>query len=139
MSDNVWYFGGLRFQCTQCGDCCTGEAGYVWVNEEEIAALAAEVREADVEKFERSYVRRVGTRRSLRELANGDCVFFDGNQRACTVYRARPRQCRTWPFWDSNVRTPRDWERTCGVCPGCGKGRMHLVSEIEVQRSVLRI
>ena len=37
MREKVWYVGGLKFQCTHCGDCCTGDAGYVWVNEEEIA------------------------------------------------------------------------------------------------------
>ena len=33
-----WYAAGLRFFCTQCGDCCSGAPGFVWVNEEEIAA-----------------------------------------------------------------------------------------------------
>ena len=37
---DVWYAGGLRFQCTQCGDCCSGAEGYVWVNQAEIDALA---------------------------------------------------------------------------------------------------
>ena len=23
---DVWYAGGLRFKCTQCGDCCSGAA-----------------------------------------------------------------------------------------------------------------
>ena len=38
-----WYHEGLSFTCSQCGDCCTGAPGYVWVNNEEIAALAAMV------------------------------------------------------------------------------------------------
>lgn len=139
MQETVWYFRGLRFQCTQCGDCCTGEPGYVWVSPEEVAALAAEIGEPDLENFERIYVRRVGMRRSLKELANGDCVFFDAARRICTVYRVRPRQCRSWPFWDSNVRTPKDWERACAACPGCGKGRLHLFPEIEANRGLLRI
>ena len=40
---NVWYADGLRFRCTQCGDCCTGAEGYVWVNQAEIDAMAARV------------------------------------------------------------------------------------------------
>ncbi len=40
MSQQPWYQDGLKFRCTGCGDCCTGAPGYVWVNKEEIAALA---------------------------------------------------------------------------------------------------
>ena len=29
-----WYADGLPFTCTQCGDCCTGDPGYVWVTDE---------------------------------------------------------------------------------------------------------
>ena len=126
MSDNddkqPWYKDGLRFQCTGCGDCCTGAPGYVWVNKEEIAALAAEVRHR--RRRVRSAIRpRVGVRKSLNEYDNGDCVFFDGKTRKCRVYAARPRQCRTWPFWDSNIRTPEAWADTCEVCPGSGTGQ----------------
>ncbi|MFG0335929.1 MAG: YkgJ family cysteine cluster protein, partial [Maioricimonas sp. JB049] len=39
--DAPWYRDGLQFSCTQCGNCCTGSPGYVWVTEEEIAAIAA--------------------------------------------------------------------------------------------------
>ena len=35
--------GRPAFQCTGCGDCCTGAPGFVWVNKEDIAALAADV------------------------------------------------------------------------------------------------
>ena len=38
-----WYADGLRFECSQCGDCCTGEPGYVWVDEAEITAMAVEM------------------------------------------------------------------------------------------------
>jgi Fe-S-cluster containining protein len=128
----------LRFECTGCGDCCTGAPGYVWVNREEIAALAARVG-LEVEVFERRYVRSVGVRRSLVEYENGDCVFFDGATRKCTVYEARPRQCRSWPFWESNVRTEQAWKETCAVCPGSGKGKLHPPDEILHQVSLIRI
>ncbi len=139
MSNQPWYASGLRFQCTQCGDCCTGAPGYVWVNNEEIAALAREIGATDLEAFEEQYVRKVGVRKSLREFPNGDCVFFDGQKRRCTVYGARPRQCRSWPFWDSNLRTPEDWRRTCEVCPGSGKGKLYQLETIEAQRKIIRI
>ena len=139
MDSAPWYQAGLRFECSQCGDCCTGAPGFVWVNKAEIAELARQTGEENVSVFEEKYVRQVGIRKSLKEFANGDCVFFDGEERTCKVYDARPRQCRTWPFWDSNLKSPADWERTCQICPGSGRGRLHQMEEIETRRSVLKI
>jgi Fe-S-cluster containining protein len=139
VSEQPWYADGLRFQCTQCGNCCTGAPGFVWVNQQEIVELARAVGEPDVARFEREYVREVGVRKSLKEHDNGDCVFFDGERRHCRVYAARPRQCRTWPFWDSNLKTPDDWQHTCQVCPGSGKGKLYVVQEIESQRQLIKV
>jgi uncharacterized protein len=138
MDDKPWYSEGLRFKCTQCGDCCTGAPGYVWVTNNEIAALAKRLK-MTVKDFERDYVRKVGVRKSLVEYDNGDCVFFDGEARRCTVYEDRPRQCRTWPFWESNVRTPAAWKQTCEACPGSGKGTLVPVEKIIEQLKVVRL
>ena len=139
-NEKPWYAeSGLKFNCSQCGDCCTGAPGYVWVNKEEIAKLAAAAGIEDIDEFERLYVRKVGIRKSLKEFPNGDCVFFDNETRKCQVYQARPRQCRTWPFWDSNLRTPEAWEATCEVCPGSGRGKLYSIEEIEERRSVFRV
>jgi Fe-S-cluster containining protein len=132
-----WYQDGLRFRCTRCGACCTGAPGYVWVNDNEVAAIAA-FRGEKVEEVEALYTRQVGQQRSLREKTNGDCVFFDRSA-GCTVYNVRPRQCRTWPFWESNVRTPEDWQRTCNVCPGSGKGELISAEEITRRLNVIRL
>ena len=139
MSQLPWYHEGLRFECTQCGDCCTGAPGYVWVNNAEIAALAELVTGGDVVAFEAQYVRQVGIRKSLTERAGGDCILFDSATRKCTVYSARPRQCKTWPFWDSNIRTPADWQQTCQVCPGSGQGKTYALQQIEDQRKVMKV
>lgn len=136
MAQQPWYQEGLRFQCTQCGDCCTGAPGYVWVNKQEIAELAALVQ-MPIADFEAKYVRSVGVRKSLIEYDNGDCVFL--KDRKCTVYNARPRQCRTWPFWDSNVRTPETWAQTCEACPGAGKGKIVPLEQIQLQMSVMKL
>lgn len=138
MDKPPWYKDGLRFQCTQCGDCCTGAPGFVWVNKEEVEALAAKLK-IDVATFETRFVRQVGSRKSLIEHSNGDCVFFDGATRKCTVYDSRPRQCRTWPFWESNVSSPQAWAHTCEVCPGSGTGNLVPVEKILAQVAVIRI
>ncbi len=121
MKQRPWYYEGLAFQCTGCGDCCTGDPGYVWVTAAEIEALARALR-MGVAAFEAAYVRQVDGRKSLVELNGGDCALFDGRTRKCKVYGDRPRQCRTWPFWHSNIRTEADWAYTCRVCPGAGRG-----------------
>jgi uncharacterized protein len=132
-----WYKDGLRFACTRCGKCCTGEPGYVWVNAEELAALA-EFRGESLDQVTALYTRPEGQRRTLREQANGDCVFYDRTA-GCTVYPVRPRQCRTWPFWESNVATLADWEHTQAVCPGSGRGELIPVEEITRRLRVIKL
>jgi uncharacterized protein len=132
-----WYADGLHFTCTQCGKCCTGEPGYVWVTEAEIAAIAEFIREP-ADQVTQLYTRRAKGRRTLKEKANGDCVFFERGQ-GCTVYSVRPPQCRTWPFWDSNVATPEDWDRTESVCPGSGEGELIPVEEITRRLKVIKM
>ncbi len=138
MAGAPWFQNGLQFECTQCGDCCTGAPGYVWVNSEEIAALAKHVG-LNVDDFEKKFVRKIGVRKSLIEFENGDCVFFDGEARKCTVYDARPRQCKTWPFWDSNINSPKAWKRTCQICPGSGQGKLYSVEEVLAQSAIVRV
>ena len=130
MSNSPWYQDGLRFKCTGCGDCCTGAPGFVWVNKAEIEALAATLG-LSVGEMEAKYVRKVGIRKSLNERNSGDCVFFNSNTRQCQVYHARPRQCSTWPFWQSNLQTSAAWDSTAESCPGCNRGRLYSVEEIE--------
>ena len=138
MSDEPWFKNGLRFQCTQCGDCCTGAPGYVWVNKEEIEALARRLG-TSVADFERKYVRQVGIRKSLIEYENGDCVFFDPQARKCTVYEARPAQCRTWPFWNSNLTSPKAWDDVKTGCPGAGHGTLYSLEDVERRASEIDI
>jgi len=133
-----WYAEGLRFTCSACGNCCTGAPGFVWVSDEEIEQLAAWLA-IDRAAFQHKFVRRVGQRQSLVEHANGDCVFFDPQTRRCRVYRLRPKQCRTWPFWDANLRQPDAWAATCQVCPGAGTGELVPLEQIESQRREISI
>jgi Fe-S-cluster containining protein len=127
-STQPWYSDGLAFSCTKCGACCTGAPGYVWVTDEEISRLAT-FRGETVEQFATRFVRQVQDRFSLIEKPGGDCIFWD-KQAGCTVYPARPVQCRTWPFWPENVETRADWDHVREICPGSGRGRLYTVDEI---------
>ncbi|MFO0881761.1 MAG: YkgJ family cysteine cluster protein [Gemmataceae bacterium] len=132
-----WYREGLRFECTQCGDCCRGAPGFVWVGEAELLALAEYLGEP-VEQVRQMYTRKFSRGLSLREKLNGDCVFWEQG-RGCTVYPVRPPQCRTWPFWESNVETPEDWAQTCRICPGSGQGELVPAEEITRRLKVIRL
>jgi len=129
MKPRPWYHGGLRFQCTGCGDCCTGAPGYVWINKAEILAMAARLK-IEPEDFQQRYTRSIGIRKSLIEVAHGDCVFFDSDCRMCQVYEVRPCQCRTWPFWTSNLATPQAWQEVASRCPGCDRGPVFSLQQI---------
>jgi Fe-S-cluster containining protein len=138
MSKEPWYKDGLQFSCTACGDCCSGDPGFVWVREEDIATLATALG-LEIDAFEHKYVRRVGVRKSLVEFPDGDCVFFDPQTRKCKVYQSRPLQCRTWPFWESNLTSPRAWERTCAKCPGSGQGTLYPLEKILEQAAAMKL
>jgi uncharacterized protein len=132
-----WYGDGLRFGCTRCGACCTGAPGFVWVNDEELAAIAEQLGET-VEQVTALYTRLGHRGRTLREKANSDCVFYD-REKGCTIYTVRPRQCRTWPFWESNVTSPEAWEETCNLCPGSGQGDLISAEEITQRIKVIKL
>jgi len=133
-----WYAGGLAFECVRCGRCCAGPAeGYVWVTPEEVRRIA-EFLGQDVGDFRNRYCRRVGRRTSLVEDAETkDCVFLrrDGEGLACcAVYPVRPTQCRTWPFWPSNLLDRDAWALAAMRCPGVNRGPLHGLDEIERKR-----
>lgn len=133
-NEEPWYQDGLHFECTQCGNCCTGSPGYVWVTEEDILRIA-EYLDKPIGEIRLMYTRPARGKVSLTEFANGDCVFFDPQQRGCTIYPVRPVQCRTWPFWHSNVDSPELWQQTQQVCPGAGQGNFVSLEEIQTQLS----
>jgi len=90
-----------------------------------------------VSTFERRYVRQVGRRKSLVEYEGGDCCFLV--DRKCVVYEDRPIQCKTWPFWESNLRSRAAWKRTCEACPGAGQGELVPLEQIEFQKNQRRV
>ncbi|MBX3449424.1 MAG: YkgJ family cysteine cluster protein [Planctomycetaceae bacterium] len=126
-----WYREGLSFNCTQCGNCCTGGPGAVWVSDAEIEAIAAHLGENPL-GFRTLHTRQIGGRRSLLEHANGDCVYLSPATRRCQIYEARPVQCRVWPFWPELLETPEAWQAASRRCPGIGRGDVIPLEAVEV-------
>jgi len=138
-SQPPWYVAGLSFECAGCGNCCSGpEEGYVWVTDAEVEAIVAHLGLTEPE-CRRRYVRQVGRRFSLREVPGcNDCVFLTAPSpqgRTCRIYPVRPLQCRTWPFWPSNLVTPEDWAWAARRCPGINRGPLFPFRHIEEKRN----
>ena len=144
-----WYGQGLRFTCSQCGNCCTGGPGFVWISREEIVRLAGFLRITPEETVEK-YCRKVDGKWSLKENRNSagnyDCVFLKEDKvvvgpgarggeavvrtrRRCGVYEVRPLQCRTWPFWPENLWSRKTWDHAARRCHGMNAGNRHFSRE----------
>jgi len=117
---------GLRFGCTQCGLCCTGEPGMVYVDEREAERIAAfldipfgVLTERMLDPFKDGF--------TVREAEQGRCIFYENGG---VIYPVRPVQCLTFPFWFQNMRSVAAWEEARARCPGRGKGRLFTCVEI---------
>jgi Fe-S-cluster containining protein len=119
--ETPWYRDGLRFECTRCGNCCSGPPGTVFATEAEAVALAEHLGIANT-SFREKYVRLlVHGGVLLREKPNSECIFFNG-AKGCSVYEHRPLQCRSWPFWRSTTLSPERWLAQAESCPGMNRG-----------------
>lgn len=129
---------GIRFACQGCGGCCLtrGRWGYVYVSLPERRRLARHLRLA-TRAFTVRFCDKTDGFFHLRSRGKA-CVFLAGNR--CRVHRARPEQCRTWPFWPENM-TKKAWARDiAGKCPGIGRGPRFDARQIErhLQREIRR-
>ena len=127
---------GIRFECQRCGQCCVGEPGTIYVTPEEINALARHLH-LSVADFTQRCLYPFKDSYSIREHDDGRCLFFE---EGCTIYDLRPGQCRTYPFWFSNLRSESTWRTIEKDCPGIGRGRRYSREEIlAIVRTTLRI
>ncbi len=127
----TFYDQGLKFECTQCHACCRHDPGYVFLSRQDLDVLAAGVGldpAAFVERFARWVDLGSGPVLSLREKPNYDCIFWD---QGCTVYKHRPVQCRTYPFWEGPTTSQEKWKWEGRFCPGINRGKVHTKAEIE--------
>jgi uncharacterized protein len=117
---------GLRFGCQRCSRCCRHDPGYVFLTLDDLQRLAEGLDLPQAEVLARCCrTVRVGAFRrvSLRETPSYDCILW--GQDGCRVYRHRPLQCRSFPFWAANLESPEDWEQLKQHCPGVGSGSLH--------------
>ena len=127
MGDCRYFFHpGIRFECIGCGTCCTGEPGVVTATLEEGNAIARHLRRPLADLTPHLLI-PVKSGYHIREYPDGRCTFHD---QGCRIYPVRPRQCRTYPFWVSNLRSRYRWKNVVRQCPGIGQGRRYTSQEI---------
>ncbi len=131
-----WYQLGLCFECAQCGNCCSGEPGYVWATKEEVRRVSKFLGRTDG-WLDPKHIRRIGFRYSFTEKPNGDCIFLkrERGESMCSIYPVRPLQCRTWPFWSSVLNGPDTWNEAVKKCPGMNRGERYDLDRIEEIRT----
>ena len=129
--NELFYEQGLKFECQGSGKCCTshGEFGFVFLTQEDRRRFARHLN-ITTTAFTKKYCDRTNGIWHLKEDAqNTDCMFL--RNKRCSVYEARPNQCRTWPFWPE-VMNAKAWKsEVASFCPGVGKGRTWSKDEIE--------
>jgi len=143
-----FYAKGLRFSCVRCSVCCRFESGFVFLSEKD-ASLLGNTLNMGGKEFAETYCRWIPAENgdymlSLKEKSNRDCIFWSPelSPRAegevsrvpvggCRVYRSRPLQCRSFPFWASLLGDKNSWETTAMGCPGMNSGLHYSQDSIE--------
>ncbi len=127
-----FYQDGLRFSCEGCSNCCRYEPGYVFLSRRDIYRLASFLH-ATYKEITEKYCRPVAIhdikRLSLKEKQNYDCIFWENNR--CSVYKARPLQCKSYPFWPQNLVCRSVWNNLEKECPGVNHGKKYSYRKIE--------
>jgi len=104
------------FECTQCGECCRGFGG-TYVTPEDIKRISQFIK-CDPGTFIPRFCDMSGSRPVLTLGQEGKCIFFD---KLCTIHAVKPYMCRAWPFIQTLVDHPENWEAMAGSCPGMKK------------------
>ncbi len=116
-ASQAWMEGGLPFGCTACGNCCksNGDYSHVYLREEEIGPIAEHLDMDPTQFLEEQLVVEDGWISLQPDLPQCQFLAADGR---CGIYPVRPIQCRTWPFWEINLREKTWREEVNKICPG---------------------
>lgn len=130
-----WFAEGLKFKCTGCGKCCTGSPGYVFLSHTDLENLSQHLK-LSIDEFTKQYTRYVDGQYALLDHPTSyDCVFLKENK--CTVYEARPIQCRTFPWWVQHLRDENDWTAAAERCEGINHPEAPIVPSLHIQEQCL--
>ena len=92
-----------KYDCSRCpGYCCSYDQ--IEVSEHDVKRLAKHL-EISIDEVHNRYIKSGTGKPFLRHrkdhIYKSTCVFFDQEERRCTVYAGRPHVCRTYPYGNS--------------------------------------
>jgi len=124
------------FVCQQCGDCCKGFGG-TYITDQDIINISAFIK-FDPEKFVAKYCDKSGSRSVLTLGIDGNCIFFD-SVKQCTIHPVKPYMCKAWPFIQTIIKNPENWNAMANSCPGMKKDIPYkdLVKIVDTQKNKL--
>ncbi len=124
------------FRCQQCGACCKGYGG-TYVTKQNIADITEYIK-CDPDKFIDQYCDKSGSKYVLTRGSDSYCIFFNKTEQ-CIIHPLKPYMCRAWPFIQSVIDYPENWNIMANSCPGMKKNipRKDLVQIVKFEKESL--
>ena len=129
MSEKKWWqSANLKFSCKKgCTDCCK-RTGMVFFGRSDIKRAATHLKMTQT-AFIEEYLAEWGSSLVVLTGEPFPCPFLKKD--GCGIYKARPRQCSTYPFWPEYLKHPDLWKKESDFCEGMDKGRTFPLNEIK--------
>jgi Fe-S-cluster containining protein len=108
----------FEFECKGCGICCR-EEGYVFFSNSEIRS-AARLLDTTPDKFIKNYLVPFEDGFVHVVLRHGRCAFLQNDNR-CAINNVKPRQCKTFPYWEEYIGADGNLVNFNRPCPGVKK------------------
>lgn len=137
---------GFHFSCQFCGRCCTGfDEGDVYLYRDDILRLVSHLNggkcnDRVLKEFARQYLKithqtfywkdddaKRGKNYRIEVLGfkftgtDQHCEFM-GKDNKCSVYKAAPFQCISYPWWQMHLDKPRKLKEYSKKCPALDNG-----------------
>ncbi|MBP7652342.1 YkgJ family cysteine cluster protein [Candidatus Dependentiae bacterium] len=110
----------IQFNCIQCGNCCSGATGYVWLTDTEQKNIS-DFLGIPLKDFKKKYTKKENLKTTLIEIKKNEsdyrCIFLTEKNK-CLIYDCRPHQCKTYPYWKKIIQDDSYLDYVKNDCPG---------------------